>query len=315
MLILGLTLLAPLSIFALPQSIQSRAPAIHSVINFSNFVLENLAPRSNGHLLLTASNQPYVYNLDPSASSPTPKALPPIPNVGGLFGIVETSPDVFAVAAGNYSSNEVPTPGSFSVWSIDMNPSQPTVKLITTLPQARGLNGAAALNGFSGSILIADSVLGGIWTVNVGTGHSSVTIQNADMAGTSSFGIGINGVRVSGSYLYYTNSAKGTLSRIQVSNSGSAVGNAEVVATSTQVSGIYDDLDVDSQGNAWVAMHPSLVEEVTQGVAQPRIIGQGSPFVQPTSARFGRGSMTGTLYVVDAGDESHGGQLFAVSNL
>ena len=62
-----LLLLAPLSALTRPTPSPS---AIQTIYKFSNFTLENLAPRSNGNLLLTASNQPCLYTLDPIAYFP-----------------------------------------------------------------------------------------------------------------------------------------------------------------------------------------------------------------------------------------------------
>ena len=258
-----------------------------------------------------ATNQQHLYDIDPRTSPSTPKILPEIPGIGSVLGIAETAPEVFAVAAGDFSSGRTPVFGSFSVWSVNMNTPQPTVKLITAIPEAECLNGAAALNGFSGSVLIADSVLGAVWKVNVATGHYSIAIQHSGFASTPSVpqSLGVNGLRISANSLYFTNSAQGIFGRVRIHPDGSAAGDVEVLATRAQSTYMYDDFDIDLAGNAWITTHPGMIYEVTRDGVQTNVTGDASAFVQPTSARFGRGSQSRTLYVVDAAN----GHLVAIN--
>ena len=312
-----LLLLAPFSVLTRPTSFPRAAPNLKSIYEFSNFNLENLAPRSNGHLLLSATNQPYLCDLDPSAASITPTFLPHLSDVTSVLGIAETSQDIFAVAAGNYSSAQQAVAGSFSVWSVNMNTPQPTVKLITKIPEAKGLNGAAALNGNSATVLVADSILGAVWKVNVATGQYSIAVQDPalapDASQPSGTSIGINGLRTDATSLYFTNSALGTYGQIPINSDGTAAGAAVILASRPFSSGIWDDFDRDAQGNAWIATHHNSMTEVASGGAQSNILGGAGTFVEPTSARLGRGAQTGTLYVVSAGNGTVSGQLASMS--
>ena len=204
-----------------------------------------------------------------------------------------------------------------------MTQAEPTVKLITRMPNAGGLNGMAALNGFSGTILVADTMNGSLYKVDVSTGANSVAIQNDAFArnpGTAQ-SFGINGVRMTGGNVYYTNSAKGTFGRVPVNGEGAATGDVEILGTLNTAAGTYDDLDLDCAGNSWIATHADMVSTVTSGGTQSNLTGGATPFNEPTSARFGRGAEAGVLYVVTTGDydASTGklspGQLFAVDGL
>ena len=313
-----LLLLAPLSVLARPAASPVSAPTVRSIYQFTDFTMENMAARSNGHLLLTGSNQPFLYDIDPTAASPSPSMLPSIPGVIGVFGIAETSPDVFAVAAGNYT-NLVPANDSFSIWQVDMNQTpEPTVKLITPIPAAEGLNGMAALNGFSGSVLVADSKKSAVWKVDVSTGAYSIAIQNDDFApNTAAQSLGINGLRMSGGNLYFTNSAQGFFGKVSVNGEGTAVGDVQTLARLDSSAGTYDDLDLDCAGNSWIATHDDLLLAVTTGGTQSNMTGGATQFKEPTSARFGRGSGSETtvLYVANAGKGDAHGQLVAVDGL
>ena len=85
----------------------------------------------------------------------------------------------FAVLAGNISQTTGNTPGSYSVWQLNMTIpfSPPSVSLITSIPEAGLLNGispAPEKNIF----LISDSVLGLVWRLNVVTGAYSIAVSD-----------------------------------------------------------------------------------------------------------------------------------------
>ena len=87
---------------------QAQAYHVRQLYQFPNSTfthIENVAIRPNGQLLLTIITEPCVYSLDPAASAPTPQLLYRFPSVTSMLGIAETSPDVFAVVAANYSIN------------------------------------------------------------------------------------------------------------------------------------------------------------------------------------------------------------------
>lgn len=277
--------------------------------------LENLAVRSNGHLVLTASDQPNVYYMNPNARNAPPKSLPPIPGVTSLTGIVETAPDVFAVVAGNWSASFQGTPGSFSIWSVDFNPSQPTMKKIASIPEADALNGITALKGSPDIVLIADSALGAVRWLNVTSGEHSVTIQSDLFTNTNQVPIGINGIRTYDGHLYYLNSAQMTYGRVPLSVDGRVAGVVQILAT-THLPAIFDDFDMDWEGTAWVATHGNMLSQITVEGKQRNITGSGNTeMVEPTSVQFGRGSkqLEKTIYMTAAGNKTVGGQVLAIN--
>lgn len=309
--------MAPLTALTRP-TLSPRASSIAKPIyDFSNFTLENLAPRANGHLLMSASNQPYLADIDPSASSIKPTYLPHLSDVTSILGIAETSNDLFAVAAGNFSSPVLAIAGSFAVWSVDMNPSIPTVKLVTAIPEAKGLNGAAALIGDRDTVLVADSVLGAVWKVNIATGKYSLAFRDSafapDPSKTLGTSIGINGLRTDASNLYFTNSFKGTYGRVPITADGAKAGDAVILALTNSSTTFWDDLDRDAGGKAWITLHPNSVVRVGRGGGETRFQGDGSTLVQPTSARFGKGDRARTLYVVGAGNGTVSGNVASIS--
>ncbi|MCJ1260525.1 hypothetical protein MMC22_000386 [Lobaria immixta] len=160
-------------------------------------MFENLAARSNGHLLLTTIKQAHVYSYDPHRN--VTSLLYTFPKSASTLGIVEAAPDVFIVAVGNWSGRgpvAKAVPGSFSVWSMDLNNNteQPIVSKITGIPEAEGLNGMTTIKESSDLVLIADSWLGTIWRVNIKSGNYSKAIEHVLFTNTSDFSIGINGI-------------------------------------------------------------------------------------------------------------------------
>ena len=268
----------------------------------TKIALENLALRSNGQLVITAASEPSVYGLDPSERSQPPKLLYQFPNASSALGIAEIAHDVFAVVVGNFSSPASAVPGSFSIWSIDLTTSTPTAEIIASIPEAAGLNGVTTLDGSPDLLLIADSVLGTVWRLDLTTRDYSIAIQDPLFSDSSSIYIGINGIRTSRGLLFFSNSAQGTFGRVLISNNGSATGQVEIIARVDAHQVKYDDFDIDWAGTAWVTAHPNSLNEISFEGAQRNFTGKvaGIELDQPASARFGRGSKQEEkiLYVV-----------------
>ncbi|KAJ7462546.1 hypothetical protein FB451DRAFT_1266958 [Mycena latifolia] len=62
-------------------------------------LLENLAVRPSSKLLITSTQSPTLYTLDPTAANATLDEVYTFPNANGLTGIAEYRPDVYAVVA------------------------------------------------------------------------------------------------------------------------------------------------------------------------------------------------------------------------
>jgi hypothetical protein len=113
-----------------------------------------------------------------------------------------------------------------------MTGNKATVTLITKLPKAAFLNGMGSFDaGASKGLLITDSVVGGIWAVDLATGANSLALQDDTMLSPAgaTFAVGIDGFRIKGNNLYYTVFAGGILRRIQVEFPSAADGTAYVV--------------------------------------------------------------------------------------
>ena len=117
---------------------------LHSFL--SNQHPENLAARWNGHLLLSVVSEPFLYDIEPT--NPSPKLQHEFSGYTSIGGITEIAPDFLAVIAGNTSRTTlVGILGTWSVWSVNMNTPEPTIKLITLIAGGETLDGMTTADG------------------------------------------------------------------------------------------------------------------------------------------------------------------------
>ena len=151
--------------------------------------------------------------------------LTDFPALTSTLGITELASDIFYVAATNIS--EI---GRAAVFSINMRPYRvlpngtisipPVIKNVANLTSAGGPNGMTHIRKTDDFVLIAETILGGVWKTNFVTGESTLIIQDPTMKGppntTGPAAYGINGVRVHNDTLFYTNSGTQALYRMPV---------------------------------------------------------------------------------------------------
>ncbi|KAL8743465.1 MAG: hypothetical protein Q9190_004181 [Brigantiaea leucoxantha] len=279
----------------LPTANQTAVRLVHQ---FSNLTwIENIAVRSNGHLLITLLTSPDLYELDPSLTT-NPDHQPTLihsftPSLA-VLGIAEYTHDVFAVVVGNanYATSDE-APGTYSVWSVDMNTSPASVSLISKIPEAKFLNGAAA---FHGAILLADSAGGLVWRVDPVSRKYKVVLQSPLMApGLGNVPLGICGIRTYGNSVYFTNCDRGILARVPVNPDGSAAGPYEIVLNND---GYTDDFAIDIVGNVYLAQTDTNTVAKASGVGKwgkkqmsLKVVAgnvNSSEIANPTACAFGR---------------------------
>ena len=133
------------------------------------------------------------------------------------------------------------------------------------VPDTASLNGLAAPPGNSHILLSADSIDGRIIRIDTRTKKVSVAIEDEALqpGKDAPLAVGINGLRTSGDFIYFTNSALGTFVRVPIDEQGNETGKIEVIARSPSPGEIYDDFALDSAGNAYVAVHFFSVLKIT----------------------------------------------------
>jgi hypothetical protein len=247
------------------SNVQDLAPAqAHLIHQFPKPTwVENIAIRKNGQLLVSIVTAPDLYLIDPltSALNPTSANTATLvhsfaPNFTTVLGITEVQPDHFYVIAGNLSLSPLSEGlGTYTVWSVDLQTYNPTlnagavVKEIAALTTAGLLNGMSTLDALKGLVVLADSVEGAIWLVDVNTGDYSKLLQEPEMAPPAGQILGINGIRVlppSGdtAYIYFDNQGAATFYRVPISLSTlQKTGPVETLASNVTI----DDFALDEE--------------------------------------------------------------------
>ncbi|KAH6612229.1 hypothetical protein B0J18DRAFT_494796 [Chaetomium sp. MPI-SDFR-AT-0129] len=259
---------------------------------------ENLAARSNGHLLATNMNSPNLFTIDPIAK--TSSTALRFPNsVTGLSGIGEYAPDKFAVIASGKA-----------IYTVDFSSEAPTATLLATLAEAQNLNGLAVLH--STAVLVADAGQGVVYRVDTETGEYAVVLQDEETMAPASKAIpfGIDGIKYRDGVVWYTNIFKNSFHRVLVDEgTGEARGGYETLWRDL----MGDDLcfgpgGSDTEGGGgkiYVATNGgnSLVEVDVAGVVEggtvvPVKVGS---VTGSTSCVVGRGEGDGGVVYVGAG--------------
>ncbi|KAL0932771.1 uncharacterized protein CTRU02_211734 [Colletotrichum truncatum] len=222
---------------------------------------ENLAVRSNGNILITSCYQPNasVYELsNPRAESASLQLRFTIQTVNGLLGITETFPDVFAFVGSNISFTAGGERGAAALWTINFNEElSPSPRLIAHLPDAILLNGATSVPQNPQIVLVADSIRGLVWRVDITSGAVSIGAEVPEMGADQSKGpvTAINGLKIHDGYLWWSSLVEKALYRIKITDEGRAVCGASAEKMASLPASAADDLTFGPNGEsiAWVA--------------------------------------------------------------
>lgn len=244
-----------------------------------------------------------------------------------VLGITETTPDVFVVGVGfmNTSDNSGGN-GTWSIRFIDLcskqweprhhRPSagpQAKVQKMTNISSAIFLNGLTTLPSSPSTVIVADSALGAIYSVDTITGACNIVLDEPALKPLRSAPVllGVNGIQVSADrkYLYFTNSFQAPLlGRIPIAFNGTAAGPVETIVEKADVIlnvGFQaDDFALAAHDTAWVTGDPSgYLLKVTPDGNLTRVLGDNNStlIAGVTAAAFGRGGQSEILYLTTNG--------------
>lgn len=178
-----------------------------------------------------------------------------------------------------------------------------TPETVLVVPEAENFNGLVSLPSDSNVLLVADSLLGCIWRVDLTTKTAVQAINDTLMtAASSGYGpdLGIDGLKLYTDetteqlYVYFTNVGQLLLARVPINADGTAAtGAAEIVANQTG-SDNWDDMAIaQDAGLIFGAMNPSYVNMINITDGASSLVANMSSEQGPTS-------------VVLADDGSHG---------
>lgn len=206
--------------------------------------------------------------FDPRASKPEPLLVNCFNGFqeARVAGITETSPDVFQVAVANVSLKTLTAePDSNRIYSFTFPRDhhckegslkytlEPEIALTAALPNASFINGLTTLN--PDTILAADIRKSLVYAINTKTGAYTTAISDPSLVGHNPPGIGVNGIKVRGEYLYFTSIADNFLGKVPIDlQTGAAMSDVTVVATLPDKKLLFDDFSIDGCGNIYAAV-------------------------------------------------------------
>ncbi|GFF24211.1 putative L-ascorbate peroxidase 6 [Aspergillus lentulus] len=257
--------------------------------------VENIAVRPNGHLLITLTSAPEIYEIDPFSVTSANDTRPAFSFDGysNVTGLTEIETDIFVTCVdGRY------------VWKLDFSMGNtPQASLVTMIPDAQLLNGVATLNSAKGIVVIADSSGGCIWRVDINTGEYEVILKDGTMHPEPILGLnlGINGLKVLGNTIYYTNTPKQLFCRVQVDPiSARATGPIDVISDTIEA----DDFAITSSGVAYLAtIYQNAITKVPPAGRSEIVTASlnSSSIRNPTSAAFGRTMVDANVLYISSG--------------
>lgn len=296
---------------------------------------ENIAIRPSGAILATlVAGGPDVYTVtSPSSPNRSFDLLTSIPAVDALTGITEVLDengkglDKYIVTGGNSTSeppNDIVT-GSWSAWLISFDGDDVVTEQISELSSETALsNGMVSVPN---AVLLADSGRGSVSRLDLSTlTYEDSILALPEMLTTPDFelGIGINGIRIFDSHLYFSNSATASIFRFPITEAGYPKGSCsgpELVANVTSVAPGIDDFEIDEEGNIYATTNYGHVLVYVDGKTGELEIIAGSEdeftVAGCSAAAFGRTKKDrSTLYVTTAqatiGNVTEGGRILAV---
>jgi sugar lactone lactonase YvrE len=249
-------------------------------------------------LLVTLTSAAEIYEIDPFSVTSTNHTRPAFSFDGysNITGITEIETDIFVACV-----------DSRYIWKLDFSiGNTPQASLVTMIPDAQLLNGVATLNSAKGIVVIADSSAGCIWRVDINTGEYEVILKDATMHPEPILGLklGINGLKVLGNTIYYTNTPKKLFCRVQVDPiSARATSPIEVISDTIEA----DDFAITSSGVAYLAtIYQNAITKVSPG-GRSEIVTvslNSSSIHNPTSAAFGRTMVDANVLYISSGGGS-----------
>ncbi|KAI1179724.1 hypothetical protein F4777DRAFT_396883 [Nemania sp. FL0916] len=219
---------------------------------------ENVAVRQNGDVLVTMmSPEAAVYSLEkPLSGSPKVSRIN-ITDANGLLGITETSPDVFVVVGGTFSTIGVPVAETMGAWEINLRGPKPVTRLITLIPEAVYLNGIETIPSCTTpAVLIADNGNSRVYRLELKTGkYETVAADIPEMQPlpNATLPIGVNGLKIRGGDLYFSNSNRASVFRVPINSEGFIAKGAGITLVAKYDKDNIDDFLIDEHGEYWAA--------------------------------------------------------------
>ncbi|EPE07828.1 six-bladed beta-propeller -like protein [Ophiostoma piceae UAMH 11346] len=260
---------------------------------------ENLAIRGNGYILTTRFDKPEVYQVNPGTGERLLVRAFDASVYSGCLGIAEGDTDIFyVISAPPYDDQLTKINGTNTIFRIDMATFETDGQTIVnnaTVTKVIDIDAANILNGMTAYddnyILVADSVQGIVYEVDLAEGRYVAAVEDPKMKATYNTAspatpLGVNGIKMFRSYLYWTNTAGGFVARVPFNSLEGALGNSSIAITDVPLA---DDFIIRDDAVAFVCQNQVNTLSVAYLDFRP---GSGEPSVK---ASVIAGSLTSTM--------------------
>ena len=289
----------------------SRVEVLHQFANGTR--AENLCVLGNGSLLVTLLTEPSVYLVHTTSTSANTIFVQSIPSHTSLLGITHVSPDTVAIIAGNISVATLEAvSGSFAIYLLALSEeSHAYIRTSFAIPDAEFLSGMAMAPASQHLLLMADSTLGVVWRLDINT--SAVEKAISDPLFGKALGNpspALNGIRVRGEYLYFSNSNTGVLGRLLITPSGERAAGAQAGILAKVANGsTFDDFEVARNGTVFISV-PTGFQVLRVGPDREEVVFVKDVRIDhPSSVQSGKDNPELVLYVTtDGALEGFGGE-------
>lgn len=299
------------------------APQVSQLFQFTYPTsVNNLFTLPNGCLLLSTSANTDLWYIDPKALYPSAQRVVTLPGSTGiaLHSFAALGDGLYAVSGGPPPQSNSKAPMQVYVVMVETEGDVNVTVEDTVGVPALSMDGTAALPKYPSTILSADGIGGRILRINTSDHTLSVAFEHTAFQpgdGGDMLAPGVKGLKIRDNYLYFTNLAQRIFGRFPINEVGTNTGDVEILARLNYTSdgAAYGDFSFDSEGNAYVAAHPSSVYKITPEGAQSVFAGGvNSTFLGPTSVVVSNDGKS--IYVSTAGKDSGfpitGGQVLKV---
>lgn len=245
----------------------ARAPQIRHLGQLANETfLENIAVRPNGAILVTQLlSESNIYTIrNPGSRHTSLELIATLPFGNASVGITQINDvdglETYVVTGADFVDGRNPVSGTYTAYTLQfLNKHSDAIRLrnITALgPTGVSANGITSSDKYPGIVFIADSFTGLIGRLDVPRRIFQQGVWSYDeLKPPAGKRLGINGVKIFNSHLYWTNSQRLAVYKVPITKSGWPVAGAvpQLVADISSIASILDDFTLDRRGNVWIA--------------------------------------------------------------
>ncbi|KAI3398215.1 hypothetical protein diail_9692 [Diaporthe ilicicola] len=138
--------------------------------------------------------------------------------------------NLHVLSDGNVLLNTLKSPGLLC--TVDPRAAKPVARQVANLPSFHNITGLTGIVPLGDDLYAVSGGLINIIRIDTRTKDVSVAIEDEALhpGNGAALAVGIKGLKTRGDFIYFTNSALGTFSRVPIDELGNKAGNFEVLA-------------------------------------------------------------------------------------